>query len=161
MNSKTILNNRQPSKVFSLGEQGMAQWWQCSSASAYQCGPGSNPGVDAICGLSLLLVPSRLLGEVFLLVPRFPALLENRSKFQFDQESGQTKSHFVDVLPSNHYLFIFYLKFDHHPSKLVNINRQSSKLPPHWDTLFRELIKGSFGRGVPPIETRLEIFTPG
>ena len=23
-----------------------------------QCGPGSNPGVDAICGLNLLLVPS-------------------------------------------------------------------------------------------------------
>ena len=24
--------------------------------ASYQCGPGSNPGVDAICGLSLLLV---------------------------------------------------------------------------------------------------------
>ena len=26
--------------------------------AAHQCGPGSNPGVDAICGLSLLLVLS-------------------------------------------------------------------------------------------------------
>ena len=26
--------------------------------ACYQCGPGSNPGVDAICGLSLLLVLS-------------------------------------------------------------------------------------------------------
>ena len=26
--------------------------------ASHQCGPGSNPGVDAICGLSLLLVPS-------------------------------------------------------------------------------------------------------
>ena len=25
---------------------------------SHQCGPGSNPGVDAICGLSLLLVLS-------------------------------------------------------------------------------------------------------
>ena len=25
---------------------------------SHQCGPGSNPGVDAICGLGLLLVPS-------------------------------------------------------------------------------------------------------
>ena len=26
--------------------------------ASYQCGPGSNPGVDAICGLRLLLVLS-------------------------------------------------------------------------------------------------------
>ena len=26
--------------------------------TSHQCGPGSNPGVDAICGLSLLLVLS-------------------------------------------------------------------------------------------------------
>ena len=26
--------------------------------ASHQCGPGSNPGVDAICGLSLLLVLS-------------------------------------------------------------------------------------------------------
>ena len=26
--------------------------------ASHQCGPGSNPGVDAICGLSLLLVRS-------------------------------------------------------------------------------------------------------
>ena len=26
--------------------------------SSHQCGPGSNPGVDAICGLSLLLILS-------------------------------------------------------------------------------------------------------
>ena len=39
--------------VFLLGEQWWrAQWWE------HQCGPGSNPGVDAICGLSLLLVLS-------------------------------------------------------------------------------------------------------
>ena len=26
--------------------------------ASHQCGPGSNPGVDAICWLSLLMVPS-------------------------------------------------------------------------------------------------------
>ena len=26
--------------------------------TSHQCGPGSNPGVDAICGLSLLLILS-------------------------------------------------------------------------------------------------------
>ena len=56
----------------------------------HQCGPGSNPGADAICGLSLLLVlsfaargfspgtpvfPSPLLREVFLRVLRFSPLL--------------------------------------------------------------------------------------
>ena len=34
----------------------VAQWWD--ALSSHQCGPGSNPGVDAICGLSLLLVLS-------------------------------------------------------------------------------------------------------
>ena len=28
------------------------------AVAAHQCGPGSNPGVDAICGFSLLLVLS-------------------------------------------------------------------------------------------------------
>ena len=32
----------------------VAQWWEYSPPP--QCGPGSNPGVDGICGLSLLLV---------------------------------------------------------------------------------------------------------
>ena len=37
------------------GEQG---WRSGESTRLHQCGPGSNPGVDAICGLSLLLVLS-------------------------------------------------------------------------------------------------------
>ena len=54
-----------------------------------QCGPGSNPGVDATCGLNLLLVLS--------LAPRgfsffqFPPLLKtNTSKFQLDLERPET-----------------------------------------------------------------------
>ena len=49
-------------------------------SASYQCGPGSNPGVDSICGLSLLLVLS--------LAPKDIPLSSktNFSKFQFDQE---------------------------------------------------------------------------
>ena len=80
--------------------------------ASHQCGPGSNPGVDAICGLSLLLVLS-FLREVFLRVLRFSPLLKNQH-FQIPIRPGirWTKNHFVDVLPSNRYLcylFIIYV----------------------------------------------------
>ena len=39
----------------SLGSKGGAA---VRALASHQCGPGSNPGVDAICGLSLLLVLS-------------------------------------------------------------------------------------------------------
>ena len=131
----------------------MAQWWECSPASAYQCGPGSNPGVDAICDY---VICEFVVGSVSFAprafspgTPVFP-LLKNLY-FQIPIRPGiwWTKNHFVDVLSPNHYLFIFYLKFDRHPSKLINTNRQSSKLPRHWDNLFCEVLKGRFGRGVP------------
>ena len=53
----------------------------------HQCGPGSNPGVDAICGLSSLLVLS-LVSRVFLRVLRdfSLSLKTNTSKLQFDLE---------------------------------------------------------------------------
>ena len=60
----------------------------------HQCGAGSTPGVDAICGLSLFLVLS--------FAPRgfspgtrsgFPLSSKtNISKFQFDQESGRRRT---------------------------------------------------------------------
>ena len=61
--------------------------------ASHQCGPVSNPGVYAICGLSLLMVLS--------LSPRgfspghsgFPLSSKtNTSKFQFDQESGRRRT---------------------------------------------------------------------
>ena len=51
---------------------------------SHQCGPGSNPGVDAICGLGLLLVPSLVprgfspCSPVFL-SPRKPTLPNSNS----------------------------------------------------------------------------------
>ena len=56
---------------------------------SHQYGPGSNLGVNAVCGLSLLLVLSLAprgfsLGTLVFLSPK-----ANISKFQFDQESGR------------------------------------------------------------------------
>ena len=45
--------------------------------ASHQCGPGSNPGVDALCGLSCCWF-SPLLREVFLRVLQFSPLLKNQ-----------------------------------------------------------------------------------
>ena len=45
--------------------------------ASHQCGPVSNPGVDAICGLSYCGFSS-LLRDVFLRVNRFSPLLKNQ-----------------------------------------------------------------------------------
>ena len=71
--------------------------------ASHQCGPGSNPGVDAICRLSLLLVLS-FAPRGFFRVLRFSPPLKNQH-FQIPNRLGigQTKNHFVDVLPPNYY----------------------------------------------------------
>ena len=90
--------------------QGSKAWHSGAMAHAsHQCGPGSNPGIDAICGLSLLLVLSfapRGFSPGTLVSP-----LLKHQHFQIPIRPGirQTKNHFVDVLPPNHYLFIIYL----------------------------------------------------
>ena len=62
-----------------------------SGESAW-CGPGSNPGVDAICGLSLLMVLS-FAPRGFSGYSGFPLSSKtNNSKFQFDQESGRQRT---------------------------------------------------------------------
>ena len=61
--------------------------------TSHQCGPGSNPGVDAICGLSLLLVLSFALRGFSSWYSSFPLSSKtNISKFQFDQESGRPRT---------------------------------------------------------------------
>ena len=70
--------------------------------ASHQCSPGSNPDVDAICGLSLLLVLSFALrgfspGTLVFPFPQKPTLPNsNSTRNQVDK----------DVLPPNHYLFI-------------------------------------------------------
>ena len=85
--------------------------------ASHQCGPGSNPGFDAMCGLNLLLVFSVLLREVFLWVLSFSPLLENQitnpnsTMDQVDEEPlcgcAISKSLFILFFNS----FIHFLKF--------------------------------------------------
>ena len=132
--------------------------------ASHQCGPGSNSGVDAIFGLSLLLVLS-FAPRVF--SPGTPPVFRSPQKPTFpnsnstrdqgpgtrdqgpgtrdqepgtrnqesgirnqesgirnqesgirNQESGirnhEPRNHFVDVLPPNHYLFIYLLHLIFH-----------------------------------------------
>ena len=60
--------------------------------TSHQCGPGSNPGVSAICGLSLFVVGSLPCSERFFSgYSGFPLSLKtNTSKFQFDLERSDT-----------------------------------------------------------------------
>ena len=89
-----------------VGEQGMVQW---RALASHQCGPGSNPGVDAKCGLILLLVLSFDPRGFSPSTPVSP-LLKNQH-FQIPIRPGirLTKNHFVDALPPNHYLFCLLL----------------------------------------------------
>ena len=62
--------------------------------ASHQCGPLSiSPGVDAICGLSLLLLLPLALRGFFPGTSVFPSPQKpNIFKFQFDQESGRRRT---------------------------------------------------------------------
>ena len=63
------------------------------SGESARCGPGSNPGVDAIRGLSLLLVLSFAPRGFSPGTPVFPSPQKpSISKFQFDQASGRRRT---------------------------------------------------------------------
>ena len=72
--------------------------------ASHQCGPGSIPGIDAISGLSLLLVPV-LAPRVFHPVLRFSFLhkKQNISKFQFQLPLCGC----VTEIPINFFIFIY------------------------------------------------------
>ena len=78
--------------------------------ASHQCGPGSNPGVDAICGLSLLLVLSLAPRGFSPGTPVFPSPQKptfpnsSSTRNKLDEEAD-----FVDVPPLNHYLFMIHL----------------------------------------------------
>ena len=58
--------------------------------ASHQCGPGSNPGVDAKCGLSLLLVLSLAPRGFSLAIYGFPLSSKtNIFKFQFDKLASE------------------------------------------------------------------------
>ena len=76
--------------------------------ASHHCGPGSNPGVDAICGSSLLLVLSIAprgfsLGTLVFPSPQKPSFSNSdSSRNQGDEEPLR-----VDVLLPNRHLFIY------------------------------------------------------
>ena len=117
----------------------MVQWWECSP-------PCTN--VARVCCWF-----SSLLQEVFLWVLRFFPLLKNQNfqiPIRLTIKPGEEPLWGCATSKSLFLYFFIISKFDSHPLKLVKINGQSSKLQPHWDTLFSEVLKGRFGRGVPP-----------
>ena len=67
--------------------------------ASHHCGPGSNPGVDAICGLSLLLILSLALRGFFSGYSGFPLSLKtNTFKFQFDLERTDVSTSSYELL---------------------------------------------------------------
>ena len=73
---------------------------------SHQCGPGSKPGVDTICGLSLLLVLVSA-SRVFAGFSCFPFSTKNYiSKFQFDLETVDEEP-LCGYAMANSYLFLF------------------------------------------------------
>ena len=61
-----------------------------NKGASHQCGPGSNPGIKAISGLSLLLVFSLAPRGFFPGTLLSPLLKTNTSKFKFDLERTDT-----------------------------------------------------------------------
>ena len=93
--------------------EGMAQWWERSPPT--NVARGSNLGVDAICGLRLLLV-LYLAPRGFSRgtpVPPPPSSKTNISKFQFDQESGRRRTTLwmcylhIFIIVVNHYYYSY------------------------------------------------------
>ena len=78
--------------------------------ASYHCGPGSNPGVDAVCGLILLLVLSFVTRGFSPGTTVFPSPKKNPdiSKFQSDQESGRREEPLSGCATSNS-LFIYLI----------------------------------------------------
>ena len=76
--------------------------------ASHQCGPGSNPGVDAICGLSLLLVLSLAPRGFSPGTPVFPSPQKPTFPNSNSIRNRVDEEHFVDVLPPNHHHHHYY-----------------------------------------------------
>ena len=95
---------------------------QLTLISSHQCGSGSNPGVDAICGLSLLLVLSFAPRGFSPGTPVFPSPQKltfpnsNSTRNQVDEEPpcgcATSKSLFIYLVPSpaSRYTWLFVVR---------------------------------------------------
>ena len=77
--------------------------------ASHQCGRGSNPGVNAICGLSLLLVLSFAPRGFCPGTPVFPSPQKPTSQNSKSTRNQLDEEPLCGCATSNHYLFIYYL----------------------------------------------------
>ena len=68
--SRTLNEHEECKATVWHGEQG---WCICGGLAAHQCDPGSNPSIEGICGLSLLLVLFLAMRGLSLGYPAFPS----------------------------------------------------------------------------------------
>ena len=71
--------------------------------ASHLCAPSSNPGVDAICGLSLLLVLSFAARDFSPATPVFPSPHDQKSTFANSNSIRNRVDE--DVLPPNYYYY--------------------------------------------------------
>ena len=77
---------------------------------SHQCGPCSDPSIDALCGLSLLLVLSFLPRGFSPSAPIFPSSQKPTFPNSNSTRIKETKNHSVDVLPLQiHIYYLFHL----------------------------------------------------
>ena len=79
--------------------------------ASHQCGPGSNPGFDAICGLILLLFLS-FVPWFFSTYSGFP-LSSKTNNSKFDQESGRRRTTLWKCYLQIIIIIIIIIKFCH------------------------------------------------
>ena len=79
-----------------------------SNSPLPNCGPRSNPSMDTTGWVNFLLVLSFALRGFSLRVVLFSPLVKNQHwQIPIQSRIRKTKNHLVDVLPLNHYLFIY------------------------------------------------------
>ena len=74
--------------------------------TSHQCGPGSTPGVDAICGLSLLLVLSLAPRGFSPVIPVFPS--PQKPTLPNSNSIWNPRRHFVGKQAIYNFTFFFY-----------------------------------------------------
>ena len=94
----------------SIRGEGAKGWHSGESAHLPPRCQGSNPGVDAICGLSLLLVLSFAPRGFSAGTPVFPSPQNQHFQILIWPGIRSTKNHYVDVLLPDHYLFIYLFR---------------------------------------------------
>ena len=87
----------------------------------HQCGPGSNPGVDAICGLRLLLVLYFASRGFSPDTPVFPSKTTFPNSNSTTEESGRRRTtlwmYYLQIII--YLLFIYLIKYENVKRKLM------------------------------------------